>query len=97
MYRSFSVNYPAYSFVSAYPNPVSNTLTVDFNLAQYNLSKNLQTNTSTTTNNTGQVSRSSPAFDVRLYNMMGTLVKQAASPGNSLQINVSNLQSGFYS
>jgi hypothetical protein len=29
--------------------------------------------------------------------MMGTLVKQAASPGNSLQINVSNLQSGFYS
>jgi hypothetical protein len=39
--------------------------------------------------------KSSPVFDVRLYNNAGSIVRQSTTQ-NNIQLNVSNLPGGFY-
>ena len=71
------------SFVKAYPNPVSDILTVDVNALVY-LSPAFSR------------SRSSPTITIRLYGSRGNLLRQSIAQGGMVQFNVSNLIDGLY-
>jgi hypothetical protein len=43
-----------------------------------------------------QVYTQAPSFDIRMYNIMGVMVKQASSSGEDVQLDVSALQKGSY-
>ena len=68
-------------YISVYPNPVSDILTVEID-ADVILSQLTE--------------RANLTFDVRLYNLTGTPVQQTTTKGGKIQFNVSNLPNGFY-
>ena len=70
----------------AYPNPVSDILYVEIEQAQRS-----------GRNTPGvQLSTPDPTFDIHLYNGQGNRVRQTASKGGTIQLNVSNLPNGLY-
>ena len=71
------------SSLKAYPNPVFDILTVDINTLIH-LSSTLSS------------SRSSPTFDIRLYDGQGNLLRQQKAQGGTVQFNVANLLNGIY-
>jgi hypothetical protein len=74
------------SFTSAYPNPVSHTLTIEIN-AEAVAQRQIQGNAGS-----GQ----SPVFDIRLYDSSGSLRRHTTAQGGTLALDVSNLPSGIY-
>lgn len=68
------------SRIKAYPNPVSNTLTIEIDKTKYSQSKV-----------TGQLT-----FDIRLYNSSGNMVRQTKVQESSTQLDLSNLPVGVY-
>jgi hypothetical protein len=79
-------------YTSAYPNPVGDFLTVDFDPVSVAQTKaSLQT-----TDNTLTAKKRAFALDVKLYDYFGTLRHSAASTGETLLLNVSELPNGIY-
>ena len=75
------------SYLTAYPNPVSDVLYVEIDVDMF-----LQLQPP-------QISGSAPTdvvFDVRLYDGQGNLLRQIFTKGNTEQFNVSNLPAGLY-
>ena len=68
-------------FVSVFPNPVRDILTVVIDDTGY--VQNLR-------------SRSAPTFDVRLYSRQGNLLQQRKTKGGTVEFNVFNLPNGLY-
>ena len=66
----------------AYPNPVNDILTVDIEAYAQQFVSGDQ--------------RISPAFDIRLYDSYGIMVRQATSKGSNVEFHVSNLPNGIY-
>jgi hypothetical protein len=73
-----------YSPSLAYPNPVSDILTVDLEQAA---SARISASASETIDIT---------YDVRLYNDKGNLLRQQSAKGGQIEFNVANLPNGMY-
>ena len=67
-----------------YPNPASNKLTIDIDTAVK------QTITD------AKAIKTAPAYDVRLYDGQGNIVRQQSTKGGTVQFNVSALPDGIY-
>jgi hypothetical protein len=75
----------SYSPVSAYPNPATSVLNIEIDL--------------TLAKAPGQAkaaSRQAPAYDIRLYDGQGNLLRQQKTGSGTVQFNVSNLTNGIY-
>jgi hypothetical protein len=82
------------SYSIAYPNPATTTLNVSFNPEQVEQAKKaLQSNASVS----GANASAKPfRLDVKLYDVNGTLYRQATSAGELVTLDVSNLRNGIY-
>jgi hypothetical protein len=83
-----------YSSMSAYPNPVSDILTVDITVDQEALSATLAT--AQLQGGFSSTLSQNPTFQIKLYNSAGTLVKQTISQAGPVTLDVSSLPSGTY-
>ena len=70
-----------------FPNPVANILNVEIEESVIKRAKYLQPTSRTI---------QEPTFDIRLYDVLGNLLRQQSTKGNSVQFNVSNLPNGVY-
>jgi len=77
-----SVSDPLDDGVIAFPNPVSNVLTIDLTQATTNAFENQTT--------------SEAVFNVRLFNAHGMIVRQQRTKAATIQFDVSNLPEGTY-
>ena len=84
--RSFYV----YSPSPAYPNPASHIFTVEIEQHSIDRAKALQQSSG------GAKSAADPVFDIRLYDGLGNMVRQASTKGGTVQFNVSGLPNGNY-
>ena len=75
----------------AYPNPASNTLNIEIDQAAYAQAKSLEQ----TTTDAKQL-KQDPAFDIRLYDGQGNIVRRVQNKGGNEQFNVSDLPTGIY-
>lgn len=74
----------------AFPNPVSNVLTIE-------MDQNASTQTATGQTTTGdKVIKFGKTYDIRLYDGQGNLLRQTSNKGGTTQFNVSNLPNGIY-
>ena len=89
IYNFNVVNYQTY--VSAYPNPVSNTLSVEIRE-----DSDGQKLTNEFTVNDTKFTRAEPTYNIRLFDSQGNMVRQFSSKEQKVEINVSNLKNGFY-
>jgi len=69
------------SMVVAYPNPASDILNIEIDSEALKQSN---------------INAKDVTFDIRLYNRLGNLLRQANTQGNTVQFNVLNLPDGIY-
>jgi hypothetical protein len=79
------------SYVSSYPNPVSDILQIEIDRQTIARSEALR---QTTTD--GKSLKADPTYDVRLYDGQGNLLRRTATKGGSVEFNVANLPNGVY-
>jgi len=77
---------PILPFASVYPNPATDILTIEINEAAAQ-DQSMQSSKY----------HPNPAFDIRLYDVQGNLLRQTSTKGGTVQFNVSNLPDGIYS
>jgi len=80
-----------YSPSPAYPNPVSDILSVEIEQHTIDRAKALQKSASD-----AKSTSADPTFDIRLYDGLGNLLRQTSTNGGTVQFNVSNLPAGNY-
>ena len=80
------------SIIKAYPNPVSDILTVEIDLEAVARAK---ANEQTITDGK-QLKLKDPVYDIRLYDGRGNLLRQATTKGGAVEFNVSHLIVGVY-
>ncbi len=85
----FDYNYSSSSSSIAYPNPVSNILNVDLGRTATQANA-LESITS------GKQLKQETAYDVRLYDGQGNLLRHAKAKGGNVEFNVQNLSNGVY-
>ena len=88
IYNFNVVNYS--TKVSAYPNPASNTLSVEIS-EEFEQALTSEFNIADT-----KFTRVEPTYDIRLFDIQGNMVRQLSSKSKKVEINVSNLNNGFY-
>ena len=81
--KSLYASYRGPGIVIAYPNPVSDILTVDVDALAGQFAAGAQRQTT-------------PAFDIRLYDDQGNLLRHTTAKGGTVEINVANLPDGVY-
>jgi hypothetical protein len=79
------------SCASSYPNPASNILNIEIDQQAISRVKALE---QTTTG--GKQLKIDPAYDIRLYDGQGNLLRNAKTKGGTVQFNVANLANGIY-
>jgi hypothetical protein len=75
----------------SYPNPASDILNIEIDAAAISRTKALE---QTTTG--GKQLKIDPAYDIRLYDYQGNLLRNAKTKGGTVQFNVANLPNGIY-
>jgi Zn-dependent metalloprotease len=85
-YYSYSASYSM-----SYPNPTSNILNIEIDAQAITRVKALE---QTTTG--GKQLKIDPAYDIRLYDGQGNLLRNAKTKGGTVQFNVANLANGIY-
>ena len=78
-------------FYNAYPNPASTILNIEIDHEAIAQARSMQQNA-----NNGQVFKADPSYDIRLYNDLGVLLRQAATQGGKVEFNVANLPNAIY-
>jgi len=74
-----------------YPNPATNTLTIEIVQETISQAKSLE---QTVTD--AKVIKQDPTYDLRLYDAQSNLLRQSFTKGGTVQFNVSNLLNGIY-
>jgi len=72
---------PSFSF---YPNPASNIVNIEIDTEKYENARNIRG------------INMDPAFDIRLYDRQGNLVRNTTTKSNKTQLNITGLPSGIY-
>ena len=90
-YRIATNNCNNYSSVNVYPNPASNIVNIEINA---NAIAKARAFAETVTG--GKRIKSDPAFDVRLYDGQGNLLRQSFAKGSDVQFKTANLPIGIY-
>lgn len=86
-YTSFGlnvINESGYS-IAAYPSPASQTLYIDFSVAKEQQNQTLNV-----------TKRNISTYNVRLFNIQGSMVRTAQSTGDEISMDVSGLPNGNY-
>ncbi|MDR1154432.1 MAG: fibronectin type III domain-containing protein [Bacteroidales bacterium] len=78
-------SYNSYGYAAVYPNPASNILNIEIDAEAA-----VQAKTSE------QAVKREPAYDVRLYDGQGNLLRRSTTKGGKVEFNVSNLTGGIY-
>jgi hypothetical protein len=91
-YKTINLNvYSSSSYSIAYPNPVSDILTVSFNPELV-----AQAKASLQSSGGMQTAKRTFLLNIKLYNDSGVLQHQATSTGENVTLDVSRLKNGFY-
>jgi subtilisin family serine protease len=79
------------SYVSSYPNPVSDILQIEIDQQAIARAEALR---QTTTD--GKSLKIDPTYDIRLYDGQGNLLRRTATKGGKVEFNVAGLTAGIY-
>ena len=79
------------SYISVYPNPVSDILTIEIDAESFTQSGAFEQPLTD-----GKPFKTDPVFDLRLYDGQGNLLRKAKTKGGTVEFNVSNLPDGIY-
>jgi hypothetical protein len=88
---SGSYTYNTYYSISTYPNPASNMINIEIDetaIAQANVLEQTSTGAKSL--------KTEPAYDIRLYDYQGNLLRHAKIKGGRIEFNVANLPNGIY-
>jgi M6 family metalloprotease-like protein len=84
-------SYNSYGYAAVYPNPASNILNIEIDAETA-----VQATTSEQTVAGVKAVKREPAYDIRLYDGQGNLLRRSTTKGGKVEFNVSNLTSGIY-
>jgi hypothetical protein len=84
------------SYSIAYPSPATTTLNVSFNPEQVEQAKKALQSNANASGSGANASAKPFRLDVKLYDVNGTLYRQATSAGELVTLDVSNLRNGVY-
>jgi hypothetical protein len=90
-YKGISATGYGSSYVSSYPNPVSDILQIEIDRQAIARVEALR---QTTTD--GKSLKIDPTYDIRLYDGQGNLLRRTATKGGKVEFNVAGLTAGIY-
>ena len=83
---------PSITFIAPYPNPADNILNIEIDENAVVQTKSLDKQTAIGS----KIIRQNAAYDIRLYDGLGNLLRQATATGGKIEFNVANLPNGIY-